>query len=217
MRSDRPSCFTAATVSPPPTAAKPGQAATACATARLPASKGGVSKTPIGPFQNSVAAPSIAAAKAARVAGPMSTASHPACTPPLTGTVRHRRSLSGASSESVTTRSVGRRSWAPWAAVPVSISLARSRASRSTNDEPSGTPRAARKVFDMPPPTSTRSTRGSSRLSASILPRIFAPPTTSTKGRGGSSSRRPSCRSSRSRSRPLKAWSTRPQMAAVDA
>ena len=46
-------------------------------------------------------------------------------------------------------------------------------------------PRAASKVFDMPPPTSTRSTRGSRWSSASILPRILAPPTISTKGRGG--------------------------------
>ena len=44
----------------------------ACPTAKVPSSKGGTSKTPMGPFQKTVLAPSRARAKASRVLGPMS-------------------------------------------------------------------------------------------------------------------------------------------------
>src|SRR5258708_27580937 len=50
-----PAACTAATESPPPTMeVAPGFPATALATATVPVSKGGVSKTPIGPFQTIV-------------------------------------------------------------------------------------------------------------------------------------------------------------------
>src|SRR6185295_10564321 len=108
MRSATPACLTAATVSPPPITEKPGQAASACATSRVPPSKGGFSNTPSGPFQNSVRARPIAAAKARRVSGPTSTAFMPAGTFAATVEVR-----CGFSRSSVTTRSRGRRTSVP--------------------------------------------------------------------------------------------------------
>src|SRR5262249_11170300 len=51
-----PAWFTAATESPPPTTVRPRQAATARATASVPAANAGRSNTPIGPFQNTVRA-----------------------------------------------------------------------------------------------------------------------------------------------------------------
>src|SRR4029453_7947228 len=50
IRSLSPKRRTAAALSPPPTTVKPGQRATASATARVPAANGATSNTPIGPF-----------------------------------------------------------------------------------------------------------------------------------------------------------------------
>src|SRR6185312_10977 len=72
--SSSPEARSAATESPPPATVTPGQPATARATASVPASSGGRSKTPIGPFQKTMRAGAIARAKAARVAGPISMA-----------------------------------------------------------------------------------------------------------------------------------------------
>ena len=60
--SARPNDASAAAESPPPTTVVPGDAATASATARVPAAKGSSSKAPIGPFQNTVPARSSTAA-----------------------------------------------------------------------------------------------------------------------------------------------------------
>src|SRR5207237_7384700 len=54
--SPTPAALTAAIVSPPPMTVKAGAAATARATATVPAANGGFSKTPIGPFQTMVLA-----------------------------------------------------------------------------------------------------------------------------------------------------------------
>ena len=55
----------------------PLRAATASATARVPASKRGSSNAPIGPFQNTVRASAITSPNSAAVPGPMSTPFHP--------------------------------------------------------------------------------------------------------------------------------------------
>src|ERR1700735_835549 len=68
----KPRARTAAAESPPPTTVSPGTAAIALATARVPAAKAENSKTPTGPFQNTVRASAILAANSSRVAGPMS-------------------------------------------------------------------------------------------------------------------------------------------------
>ena len=61
-RSASPNSARAAAESPPPTTVVPGARATASATARVPAAKGSISNTPIGPFQKTVPAPAIRAA-----------------------------------------------------------------------------------------------------------------------------------------------------------
>src|SRR3712207_5966322 len=71
-RSVSPNCASAATESPPPTTVVPSQSATARATASVPAAKGGSSKAPIGPFQNTVPAPRTTSAYASAVRGPTS-------------------------------------------------------------------------------------------------------------------------------------------------
>ena len=55
--SSKPSVRTAAAESPPPTTESPSTSVSAWATARVPSANAGVSKTPIGPFQNTVRAP----------------------------------------------------------------------------------------------------------------------------------------------------------------
>ena len=54
--SSRPNCASAAALSPPPTTVTASVAATASATARVPAANGSSSKAPIGPFQKTVPA-----------------------------------------------------------------------------------------------------------------------------------------------------------------
>src|SRR6185295_15590565 len=156
MRSSTPACLTAATVSPPPITENPGKAASAWATSRVPASKGGFSKTPSGPFQNSVRARPTAAAKAFRVSVPTSTAFIPSGTL-STVTVLIR---CGFSRSSVTTRSSGSNTCFPWALARSRISRASSMRSGSKSEAPTPLPRAARKVLAMPPPSSRASRRG---------------------------------------------------------
>ena len=54
--SAKPSCSTAAALSPPPMMLVASPSAIAWATALVPASKGGISNTPIGPFHTTVLA-----------------------------------------------------------------------------------------------------------------------------------------------------------------
>ena len=79
-RSARPSSVSARTESPPPTTVNAFASATACATAFVPSAKRGHSKTPIGPFQNTVRAERIRSPKVSRVTGPMSRPSQPSGT-----------------------------------------------------------------------------------------------------------------------------------------
>ncbi len=58
--------------SPPPTTLTAPDAATALATATVPASNGGISNTPIGPFQMMVFAPAMTLENSATVLGPIS-------------------------------------------------------------------------------------------------------------------------------------------------
>ena len=62
MRGPRPSRFTAASESPPPTTDTAEEPATARASASVPRAKAGISNTPIGPFQKMVAARAASAA-----------------------------------------------------------------------------------------------------------------------------------------------------------
>ena len=67
--SAKPSWRTAAAESPPPTTDSPSTSVSAWATARVPSAKASNSKTPIGPFQNTVFAAVIALANAAPESG----------------------------------------------------------------------------------------------------------------------------------------------------
>src|SRR5438094_1659010 len=69
-RSSSPKRASAATLSPPPTTVVAAVLATASATVRVPCANGPSSEAPIGPFQKTVPAPSIAPAYARAVAGP---------------------------------------------------------------------------------------------------------------------------------------------------
>jgi len=72
IRSATPASITAATESPPPTIVVAPEAAKAWAIPRVPVSKGGRSKTPIGPFHTIVLARPISAEYRSTVRGPMS-------------------------------------------------------------------------------------------------------------------------------------------------
>ncbi len=77
--------------------------------------------------------------------------------------------------------------------------------SSSTRLLPSSIPLAARKVFAMPPPTSTAWQRERRASSTSSLPETFAPPMTAWNGRAGRTSSRVRASTSRSMSRPATA------------
>ena len=95
--------LTAAAESPPPTTVNPGAAATASATARVPAANGSSSNAPIGPFQNTVPASAIAAGVLGAVFGPMSSPIQPSGTPTPSNSWRS----ASAENESPRTRSCG--------------------------------------------------------------------------------------------------------------
>src|SRR2546422_247719 len=178
---------TAAAESPPPTTVVvPRRVAStiASATARVPASNGGCSKTPIGPFHTTVFAWSRRARKSKRVVSSMSNTAQSSGTLSLETSRRSAaRSRLGA-----TTAPRGRMSFLPARAT---TALARSTLSRSTSDPPTPKPRARKNVFAMAPPTRTSSTLGNRVSMTSILPEILAPPSTATKGRRGRSSASP--------------------------
>src|SRR5690606_15417177 len=86
--SARRASLRAATESPPPTTVSAPRSAVAVAsaraTARVPSANGSISNAPIGPFQITVAAPSMTRAYRSRVAGPMSRPIQPSGISPVT-------------------------------------------------------------------------------------------------------------------------------------
>src|SRR5215475_4932584 len=187
----RRSLRTAAAESPPPTTVSPGAAATASATPLVPAANGATSKTPIGPFQNTVRAWASSAANALTVCGPMSRPFVPA------GIASADTVCVSASSaiSAATTMSAGSTILSP-----LSASSCRhvSTWSSSSSESPTSSPWAFRKVKHIPPPTSSLSTLGSSELITASLSLTLLPPSTTTYGRFGSPV---SCRSTANSSR----------------
>src|SRR5215207_2461305 len=165
-----PSCRIAAAESPPPTTVKARLAAIASATPWVPAANGATSKTPIGPFQNTVPAPDTAPPKTLTVVGPTSSPLLPAGIASASTTCV----LASSATSVATTMSTGRpiRSW-----------------SASSSESPTSKPRAARKVKHIPPPTSSRSTFGSSAEITPSLSETLLPPSTTTYGLGRSPAR----------------------------
>src|SRR2546425_1129073 len=204
---------TAATESPPPmtvTAPFFPASTSAVAIARVPASNGGVSNTPIGPFQKIVFARSSRARKSCCVASSISYTAHLFG---IASAVTDRFSLAR-SSDGAITAPRGRISFLP---LDASSSLASAMRSGSTSDEPTSSPMAAKQVQAIAPPNSSSSTRGSSERITSILPEILAPPSTATKGCLGSLSSLPRYCSSFSIKKPATAGLRRCATASVDA
>src|SRR5436309_426535 len=178
---------TAAAESPPPTtvvAPRFPASTMASAIARVPASNGGVSNTPIGPFQKTVFALTMRARKSSRGASSMSKMAQSAGMRSLDTARRSaaRARLGGP------TAPRGRISFAPARAIKL---CATSSLSRSTREPPTWNPMARKNVLAIAPPTRISSTRGSSAWITSILPEILAPPSTATKGRRGVASASP--------------------------
>ena len=126
---------------------------------------------PIGPFQKIVRAFLSTSENFATVRGPMSSAFCFSVNPFETSTTL----------ESSSTTSTGRTIFADAMRFATSID------SLSTSDAPMLMPFAARKVFAIPPPTSSVSAFLTSASSGSILPAIFAPPNSATNGRSEAS------------------------------
>src|ERR1700752_1077525 len=203
---------TAATEAPPPTTVTAPfcpASTSAFATARVPASNGGVSNTPIGPFQKIVFARSSLARKSCCVVSSMSNTAQPFGTPSAgTDLLSLPRSSDGA-----ITAPRGRISFLP---LCVSSSFARAMRSGSTNEFPTSSPIAAKKVHAMAPPINNSSTFGNKDLITSIFPEIFAPPSTAMNGRLGLSSSCPRYSSSFSIRNPATAGLSRWATASVD-
>ena len=192
-----PACFTAAALSPPPTTVKPGAAATIRARSIVPREKAGVSKRPMGPFQNTVFARVTAAPKSSTVFGPTSRAMVPSGT-------RSTEVVSPvvASRPEATTTSTGRSTSTPLSRARARMVRARGSLSSSIRLFAMSFPCAARNVLAIAPPTARVSTTPSSASTTSILSETFAPPSTATYGFSGRSTRRERLVSSFWRSRP---------------
>ncbi len=172
-RSPIPSCFTTATVSPPPRiVVAPFRFATASASRCDPRANASNSITPIGPFHTTVRHPSSALAYSFSVVSPASMIRQPS------GTSRTDTCLACASAanSSATVTSVGSSSVTPFSFARVITCRACSRYSSSTSDSPTSMPSALKNVFAMPPPMSSLSTRSSRLSSTPIFVLTFAPP-----------------------------------------
>jgi hypothetical protein len=191
----------AASVSPPPAIENAGLFAMASARVRVPPPNWSNSNTPSGPFQMTVPAAATTAATARAESGPMSRIISSAATADA-GFVS--AFAVGANSRATTT-SVGIGMPTPRALACASRRLATSIMSGSCSDLPTDAPSAARKVFAIPPPTTSWSTFEMRLSSTSSLVETFEPPTTATSGRRGFPRARASASSSAASSGPAQA------------
>ena len=185
MSSATPAWFNAATVSPPPATETSNplvvSAAASFATATVAVSNGASSKAPSGPFHTSVFMLASFAAMAFAEAGPASRIISSTATS-FTEAAR----CGGFALNSFERRpSVGSTISQPAAFAFFSISRAVPARSCSQRLLPTFTPRAARKVFAMPPPITRQSTRDTRLPRRSSLVETFAPPTIAITGRFG--------------------------------
>ena len=183
--SARSNLFTAATLSPPPMMVSASAlAATASATAFVPASNAFISNTPMGPFQNTVLAWATASAYSFAVSGPMS---RPIISPGIPSTETVSVSASSAKRSAHTT-STGSSSCTPRSSAFAIMAAARSTQSSSLSEVPTALPWAKRNVKHMPPPMMSVSHLSMSASMTLILSDTFEPPRMAVKGRRGSSS-----------------------------
>lgn len=179
--SSKPRRRTAAAESPPPTTVKAWESRRAWATALVPSANSGCSKTPIGPFQKTVAASVIFEAYSLPDAGPMSRPIRSAGMASAATVVASAGALVFRSGNAgATTASTGRTSSTP-------VFSARSMYSRTAGiwsswrrDAPTSWPLALRKVKAMPPPMRMRSALPSSWSMTASLSETLAPPSTTT-------------------------------------
>ena len=198
MRSATPNLWIAATVSPPPAIENAPDAATASASARVPAANASISKTPTGPFQTIVPALATISFSTAIEEGPMS---------------RIMSSGSTSSTAFSVGAAVGVSSFAQTTSTGIGtlpgqasrIDCASGTRSGSTSDLPTWPCAARMNVFAMPPPTTSTSTFAASAFRTVSLVDTFDPPTTATSGRAGCASARPSASSSAAISGPAQA------------
>ena len=179
--SARPNLCSAATESPPPTTVWPGAAATASATARVPASNGGTSKAPIGPFQKTVPALAIRLAKLAVVLVPTSRPIQPSGT----STPFSSRVSVSASSSLPRTRSSGSSRIVSLFSASASTRFAASTPSSSTSELPVSRPSALKKLKHIAPPIRISSAKPRKRSITPSLSVTLAPPRTTISGRFG--------------------------------
>src|SRR6478735_12524597 len=177
--SSMPRMRTAAAESPPPTTENDGDAEIASATARVPSAKGLSSKTPIGPFQNTVADLAAISENAAALSGPMSRPNQPSR---MASALTICTAASAENASAITT-SVGSTILSPFSA---SRFLHTSIWSSCSREAPTPCPWAARKVKAIPPPISSESTLGSSEVITPSLSDTFDPPRITAYGRSGS-------------------------------
>ena len=167
-------------------------------TARVPASKGGTSKAPIGPFQKTVPAPAIRLEKLAVVLLPTSSPIQPSGT----STPFSSRVSVPASSSLPRTRSSGSSRMLSLFSDSGSTRLAASTPSSSTSELPVSRPSAAKKLKHIAPPIRISSAKPRKRSMTPSLSVTLAPPRTTTSGRFGSSRTAVSCATSCSSRRP---------------
>ena len=139
-----PAFFTAAIESPPPMIVVPFTAATACATALVPAANASISNTPIGPFQTTVFASAIA-----RGVGRDRRRADVEAHPIADRRVADREHLVRRAGVELRRRRRDRPAAAsatPRAFASASIAFAASSLSSSTSDLPTGTPRDLKNV-----------------------------------------------------------------------
>ena len=187
IRSARPCWVTAATESPPPTmtvAPASARSASIRATALVPWANDGISKTPSGPFQNTVRASDSASTIRSWLALPRSTMCHEAgifSAWSVLYSVPRVTSLA-------TMTSTGRTTRTSFLAAVARIRRASSTRSGSARLLPIALPCASRKVFAIPPPRTSMSTNESRWSMTPILSDTFAPPRIAANGRSGFSS-----------------------------
>ena len=184
IRSASPCWVTAATESPPPTttvAPASARSASIRATAFVPWANEGISKTPSGPFQNTVSTSARASRMFCWLSLPRSTMCHEA------GIFSARSVLYSVPrvTSLATMTSTGRTTRTPLFAADERIRRASSTRSGSARLLPMALPWASRNVFAMPPPRISRSTLVRRWSMTLILSETLAPPRIAANGRSG--------------------------------
>jgi hypothetical protein len=162
--------------SPPPSTVYALASAQARATPRVPAAKGSISKTPIGPFHRTVFAPAITSPNRATESGPMS---RPMRSAGISSAGTIRVAASGSIAAAATT-STGRWIVTPRRRACSTAARTLSIRSSSTSDRPTDPAAAATNVKAIAPPITSSSTRSTKASTTPSLSLTLAPPRIAT-------------------------------------